>query len=115
MDSLVSGFLMNFFFCLLRMTFSEEGLNYFKGQKLIARVDRTDLENLSWVLGIYGSEYVFRVVYSKIYSTLSPRHSKKPQHIINIYITYYLYQYILQQIIYIRISRLETIRRYEKA
>lgn len=41
MDSLVSGFLMNFFFCLLAMTFSEEGLNYFKGEKLTSKVDRS--------------------------------------------------------------------------
>lgn len=39
MDSLFNGFLMNFFFCLLRMTFSKEGLNYFKGQKLISKVN----------------------------------------------------------------------------
>lgn len=41
--SLVSGFLMNFFFCLLRIS---EGLNDFKGQKLIFKINKTDNENL---------------------------------------------------------------------
>lgn len=69
MDSLVNGFLMNFFFCMLRMTFSE-GLNYFKGQKLILKVNKTDNENLYWLLGICGSEWIFSVVYSKISSAM---------------------------------------------
>lgn len=75
MDSLVSGFLMNFFFCLLRTTFSEEGLNFFKGQKLISKVNIIPNENLCRLLGIYGSEHIFSVVYSEISSAmLSPRH-----------------------------------------
>lgn len=71
--SLISGFLMNFFFSLLRTTVSEEGLSVFNGQTLIFKVNKTDNENLYWLLGIYRSEGIFSV-YSKISSATYPWH-----------------------------------------